>query len=58
MNRVQRAQYQILREQNWEFDEEFPAAGIIILRIRRESGVSYKTICKDGRVKNGRHPPC
>lgn len=62
MTREQRKQYEWHRNLDWEFDEEFPSAGVIILR-KNSSAISdfiswrYVTIDKAGSVKEGRHEP-
>jgi hypothetical protein len=62
MTREQRKKYEWFRNLDWEFDEEFPSAGIIILR-KNSSSISdftswrYVTINKAGLVKEGRHEP-
>lgn len=62
MTREQRKKYEWYRNMDWEFDEEFPAAGIIIMRKNTSSVLdhiswSYLTITKTGAVKEGRNEP-
>ena len=62
MTREQRIQYEWHRNLDWEFDEEFPSAEVIIMR-KNSSSISdfiswrYLTIYKTGLCKVGRHEP-
>ena len=62
MTKEQRRQFEWHRNRDWEFDEEFPSAGVIIMR-KNSSSISdfiswrYMTIYKTGLVKEGRHEP-
>jgi len=61
MTLEQRKKYEWYLEIGWYLYEEFPAAGIIIMRYADYIGDSiawqYLTITKNGTVKRGRHAP-